>query len=317
MVSVIIPCYNSAPYIAHTIASIQAQTTPDWEAIVIDDGSTDASASIVETLAAQDSRIRLVRKENGGSASARNAGLGEVKGDYIQFLDADDTIDPDKFRRQIALIEKEDLDLCYTDYVVQEADGSIRKGVRGLDESLWHMLIGWGPLGTIPPHCYLYRTSFVETHQLRFPVDIREREDWEWHLRVFAHHPRAKRLKGYAGAIYFRCPTGKTTNGSEYKLLAGNCRFLCYRIRHSCPLYRAGLLLRLSTEIWNILYLLVRYRMSDLLQLRTIFSQSSIHFLYFIIATLMMPLSFFVYLIGGIRRKVQRKKINDRIKIVY
>ena len=70
-VSIITPCYNSAAYIARAVASVQAQSLSDWEMIVVDDGSSDESAAIVEQIIQVDSRVKLLRKENGGSASAR------------------------------------------------------------------------------------------------------------------------------------------------------------------------------------------------------------------------------------------------------
>ena len=83
-VSIITPSYNSALYIKNTIASVQAQTLRDWEMIIVDDGSIDNSADIIRDIAINDSRIKLIQKENGGSASARNVGLKQAKGDYIQ-----------------------------------------------------------------------------------------------------------------------------------------------------------------------------------------------------------------------------------------
>ena len=74
-VSVIIPCYNQALFLPKAIASLQAQTLEDWECIIVDDGSTDNTAEVASNLALQDSRIRLLQKINGGSASARDLGL--------------------------------------------------------------------------------------------------------------------------------------------------------------------------------------------------------------------------------------------------
>lgn len=95
-VSIITPCYNSARFIGKTIASVMTQTWTDWEQIVVDDGSIDASASVTATWAAQDPRLRLISKTNGGVASARNAGFRESDpgAAYLLFLDADDCLEP-------------------------------------------------------------------------------------------------------------------------------------------------------------------------------------------------------------------------------
>ena len=95
-ISIITPCYNSAKFVGSTIESVRAQTWADWEHVVVDDGSVDGSAEIVCAYADGDSRLRLVRKSNGGVASARNAGFRACAPDsrYLLFLDADDMLEP-------------------------------------------------------------------------------------------------------------------------------------------------------------------------------------------------------------------------------
>lgn len=103
-VSVIIPCYNAARYIGETLESVRRQTWPNLEVIVVDDGSTDGSARIVETFGELD--LVLVRQANRGQTAALNVGLARATGDFVQYLDADDLIDPDKIALQMArLIE--------------------------------------------------------------------------------------------------------------------------------------------------------------------------------------------------------------------
>ncbi len=87
-VSVIVPLYNKAAWVARCVTSVLRQTWQDFELIVVDDGSTDESASIVGSLS--DDRIRLVAKKNGGEGSARNAGIRCAKGEFLAFIDADD-----------------------------------------------------------------------------------------------------------------------------------------------------------------------------------------------------------------------------------
>ena len=297
-VSVIIPCYNAAPYIQRTIASVQAQTISDWEMIIVDDGSKDNSVSTIQEIAKTDSRIHLIEKENGGSASARNMGLQYAIGEYIQLLDADDMLAPDKFEKQIALMESHHLDVSYTDYRKFNPDGTIEE-LKGLNESLLHLLVGWGVFGTIPPHCYLYRRDFIIAHTIRF-ASIREREDWDWHIKVFNAHPKAERLKGYCGAFYFKSPTGKTSDGDLVKLQRGYCRFLCYRI-HTLHGYKRFLLfLRLSIALWTIFLQMIRYKMWDMMKIHKVFTKERRYYVYFITSVLLMPLSLPIYIAGFI-----------------
>lgn len=92
-VSIVIPVYNQADLVVRAIRSVLNQTEPDFEIVVVDDGSTDDAAGAVETL--EDDRIRLVRKSNGGVSSARNTGIHNARADLIAFLDADDEWHPD------------------------------------------------------------------------------------------------------------------------------------------------------------------------------------------------------------------------------
>jgi glycosyltransferase involved in cell wall biosynthesis len=93
-------CHNQAQYVAEALSSLQAQTVEEWEAIVIDDGSTDESVAVVERFA-DDPRIRLIKTKHGGAAAARNAGLRDARGALIAFLDADDRWHPMKLARQL------------------------------------------------------------------------------------------------------------------------------------------------------------------------------------------------------------------------
>lgn len=95
LISVIIPAYNAAPYLGECLESVIAQTFCDIEIIVVDDGSTDATAEIARNFAAADSRIRLLSKPNGGLSDARNFGIACARGEYITFVDSDDCLFPD------------------------------------------------------------------------------------------------------------------------------------------------------------------------------------------------------------------------------
>lgn len=94
--TIIVPTFNQAQYIEQALNSLLAQTDIDWEAVVVNDGSTDSTAEIIEGYAANDPRIRIIHKKNGGVASALNRGLMEARGCWIHWLSSDDIFEPEK-----------------------------------------------------------------------------------------------------------------------------------------------------------------------------------------------------------------------------
>ena len=118
-VSIIVPVYNTEKYLEKCISSILKQTLYDIEIICVDDGSTDESAQILDELARKDTRIIVIHKENGGSVSARNAGVDIAKGKYIGFVDSDDWIEPEMYEQLYALAEMHNVDLVTSGYYLE------------------------------------------------------------------------------------------------------------------------------------------------------------------------------------------------------
>ncbi|WP_309381103.1 glycosyltransferase family 2 protein [Cerasicoccus frondis] len=120
LISIITPAYNAEAWIEASLESAIAQTHQDLEIIVIDDGSSDNTADVVTAI--KDSRIRLIRQENGGQSAAANRGISEAKGDYVKFLDADDALSPNHLESQLAAIHgsKELLADCAWGYFVED-----------------------------------------------------------------------------------------------------------------------------------------------------------------------------------------------------
>ena len=116
LVTVIIPLYNAEKYIEETIQSVIAQTYINWELLVIDDCSTDSSRGLVIKFEKEDSRIKLIESETnfGGPARPRNIGIGNAKGEYIAFLDADDVWLESKLEKQIEVCTNTNYDIVYT-----------------------------------------------------------------------------------------------------------------------------------------------------------------------------------------------------------
>ena len=99
MISVIVPVYNTKQYLERCVKSLQAQTFSELEILLVDDGSTDGSGELCDKFAAEDPRVKVFHKENGGSSSARNLGILKAAGEYLGFVDSDDYVDSDMYER--------------------------------------------------------------------------------------------------------------------------------------------------------------------------------------------------------------------------
>lgn len=106
MISIIVPVYKSEKTLGKCLESLMAQTYPKLEIICVVDGSPDACGKICEEYAAKDARIRPIHRENGGVSSARNRGIQEAKGEYLMFVDSDDTVEPEYCEKMLAAVEK-------------------------------------------------------------------------------------------------------------------------------------------------------------------------------------------------------------------
>src|SRR5436305_1747451 len=105
IVSVIVPTFNRAYCIRRTIDSVLNQTYPNWELVIVDDGSTDNTAQLIATDYAHDTRIKYFHQQNQGVTAARNKGISLAQGDYVAFLDSDDTWKPWKLQLQLACMQ--------------------------------------------------------------------------------------------------------------------------------------------------------------------------------------------------------------------
>ncbi len=114
-VSVIVPAYNVSKYLKETLISLEQQTFTDFEALIVDDGSTDDTADVVRKFCQRDSRFRLLQKANGGLSSARNYGIRQARGEYLALLDGDDIYHKDKLATHVARLYREpDIGVVYS-----------------------------------------------------------------------------------------------------------------------------------------------------------------------------------------------------------
>ena len=254
-VSIIIPCYNQAKFLPKAIESLQAQTLAEWECIVVDDGSTDNTAEVANNLALNDARISLIQKRNGGLASARNRGLLYAQGDFIQLLDADDSIFPEKLERQVTLMTQKGLDLSYTAFCHENSKGERTKS-QFVHLNRLRIILNWGLGFSVPIHSFLYNKAFIQKNKLIFHHS--SREDYEWHLDCFAHHPYATTLPDFCGAIYFHNEEGMT--GNYIRMQEGNFEFMAYLAHKMKGVDRILWAFRISEELWIWLLRMIKYR---------------------------------------------------------
>ncbi len=123
VVSIVIPCYNGAQFVGDAIENALAQSQPEIEVVVIDDGSTDDSLRVIGSFG---NRVRCESIPHGGACRARNRGAELARGEFVQFLDADDLLDPEKIERQVAVLRKENLDSVFCHVSVVPFDGRER-----------------------------------------------------------------------------------------------------------------------------------------------------------------------------------------------
>lgn len=186
MVSVIIPTYNRAEYISETIASAHNQDyTGEIEIIVIDDGSTDGTDALLENLQSAVSNLKVITTKNSGVSFARNTGMLEAKGDFIQFLDSDDLIAPNKFRLQVKLLEEnQDYNFCYCTAASFKDDPSqISKIFPGSDRKHKEVLPAFLYSTQWTTHAPLYRRSACEEIG-EWNQGLSCLEDWEYGCRA-------------------------------------------------------------------------------------------------------------------------------------
>ena len=125
-ISIIIPVYNGAAWLDAAVDSVQAQSFPDWEMILVDDGSTDASPAICDARAEKDLRIRCIHKQNEGVAIARKTGTEASSGRYLMFLDCDDTLNSGCLAAAAEAIRNSQPDIVSFGFEEEQADGSVR-----------------------------------------------------------------------------------------------------------------------------------------------------------------------------------------------
>lgn len=178
MLSLIIPIYNASSYLAFSLESLLSQPFQDFELILVDDGSTDASPSICDEYAAKDERIRVLHEPHSGVANSRQVGLEAAKGMYILYVDADDQVDPSMIADmyQEAVTQKADMVICdyreltYDGEVYRKQEPTALSGEAIMEDILSGKLYGalWNKM---------MRREWLQQTKASFPQGLTMRED--------------------------------------------------------------------------------------------------------------------------------------------
>ena len=196
-VSVIVPVYNVEPYLEQCLQSLAAQTLPEMEFILVDDGSTDRSGAIADLFAAQHPRFRIVHQQNKGYAGARNAALPLATGEYLGFVDSDDWVAPDMFEKLYRAAKEGNAEIsgCSFCYFFQKDNQTVpssnemfaallaSRGGRflgGAESAIFDNAVTWNKI---------YSRSLIEKYRIRFAENMKMAEDvpFFWHSYLVAN----------------------------------------------------------------------------------------------------------------------------------
>lgn len=189
MISVVLSVYNTGRYLAKAMDALLAQTWPDYEILIVDDGSTDGSDEICEQQAKRKPGTRVFHKENGGLSSARNFGIEHAQGEWIIFPDPDDWVEPDYLEHLAALREKHhaDLSICgHFDHI----DGGIRTWNAKARETVLNQEEALALLMRPDSYCgyawnKLYNLKVIRERGLRFDTQLGMVQDLHFAVRYF------------------------------------------------------------------------------------------------------------------------------------
>lgn len=206
-VSVLVPAHNAAQTLSVTLGSLAQQTFDGWEAVVVDDGSSDETASIAEAAAAADPRIRVVHRQNGGVSAARNTAIEHARGDLIAFLDADDWLAPEAFELLVGeLRARPDLDGVHCGWIRVTATGrEVREICANTEEDLLSVHVRRCGF-TI--HAVVVRRAIVERAG-GFDASLVTCEDWDFWMRLSRLGARWGRVDAHLA--YYRMRTGSAS----------------------------------------------------------------------------------------------------------
>ena len=190
IVSIIVPCYKQAHFLNDALNSVLEQSYINWECIIVNDGSPDNTDVIASDWCKRDNRFKYFFKENGGLSSARNLGLEKVAGNFVQFLDCDDVLHPEKLKASIEKCTTEPLIVIsnFEMFINDPQNTSEPYCVLDKDKFTYeNVLYNWGDGFSIPIHCGFFSINFFK--EFKFSETLRAKEDWIMWVTFFKKKP--------------------------------------------------------------------------------------------------------------------------------
>ena len=246
LISVITPIYNSEKFLEAAIASVQNQTYPNWELILIDDASTDKSEKIAKEFFSEDPRIIYEKLPiNQGPAVSRNRGIELARGEYIAFLDSDDFWAPDKLEIQLEFMQKNNCEVSFTSYLHVDEDGnSLGKRIVAMPVLTYEKQLRNNYIGNLTG---MYRSTTIG--KVFCPL-LRKRQDWA--LWLEAIRLSGKPALGIPLDLSFYRKRKDSISTNKFGLIKHNFFFYKNHLGQSLPVS----MLSMGKFLWE--YFLVR-----------------------------------------------------------
>lgn len=207
LISIIVPVYNVEDYLKACLDSIINQTYKNLEIILIDDGSTDNSGKICDEYAGRDDRIRVIHNANQGVSHSRNCGLDIAKGEYILFIDSDDTVKSNYVFEMIKEVREEDYDLVVSN-IIDIFDTESRIRIKNIEKLTGDLKKDFYKLRMLlrGPVVKLYKKSIINKYNIRFSENMKVAEDQVFNFEYYSKLQRYKYIN-FAGYNYYHRKT--------------------------------------------------------------------------------------------------------------
>ena len=233
MVSVVVPIYNVETLLRRAFDSILSQTCKDWEAILVDDGSTDSSGRIAEEYAESDRRFQVIHKANGGQSEARNVGLQHARGEFLLFLDADDFLHPQLMELCLQAMLRDNCDLaCFTYDRVYRTIALVKQFLH-LDAPKPHYKFYEQPPCVVTDNIFAYATEYSRPRDIDRRWAVKPCQVWRCMYKTYA----VRDIQFIPGIIYEDFPWW-----SEVLLRVGRCTILNLPLYFYCPNRKSDIL---------------------------------------------------------------------------